>query len=384
MESNKIPYLKMEYSFESLENNSSYKVNISNLDTEIIIIGKTVSGAKINVYYENIISKEYRKLKKYFQVYDDRENQIITIRNSKKSIDANLNKIILQIPENINLEIKNCTDRVSIDNVSGTIQINNQSGIIDINNIKGDLNILASKSEIKIQNSKVYSSIDTKGFGLTITNIVGRSSILSIGGDIFINEHGGDLSIFSKGGNLSVKKLNGEFSNFKSYGESILIEDAQTDMYISNQYGNINLKNIRGAMNVDTKNGDIDVDNYIGNLIAGTNSGDIFLEDIIGSTDISSNFGNIKCKLNYDSSFENSYHSIQTLEGDINLIIPKKLSMSLNSKLGFNRSTQDITSEIPLNFLLENQKTVGRASIYDGTIPVTLYTKNGFISIRDY
>lgn len=374
----------MEYSFETIGNEGSYKIDISNLNTEIIIIGKPFSGAKINIYYDNLVLKKDLKLKKYLQIYDEKESSTITIKNSKKNIETNLNKIILKIPENINLKIKNCIDRVSIDNISGTIQINNQFGIIDINNIKGDLNIKAAKSEIKIQNSKVYSSIDIKGFDLTFTNIVGRSNILSIGGDIFINEHEGDLSIFTKGGNLSVKKLNGEFSNFKSYGESILIEDAQSDMYISNQYGNINLKNIRGSMNVDTNNGDIDVDNYIGRLIAGTNSGDIFLEDIIGSTDISSNFGNVKCKLNYDPSFENSYHSIQTLEGYINLIIPKKLSMSLNSKLGLNRSTQDITSEIPLNFLTEDQKTIGRASINDGTIPVTLYTKNGFISIRDY
>ena len=382
MEINKIPYLKMEYSFESLENNSSYKVNILNLNTEIIIIGKTVSGAKINVYYENIIPKKYRKLKKYFQVYDDKENQIITIGNSKKNSEAKQIKIIVQIPENINLDIKNCMGRVSVDNISGTIQINNQFGILDINNVKGNLNIIASKSKIKIQNSKVHSKIDTKGFDLILTNLIGSSNIFSIGGGIFIEKHKGDLLIFSKGGSLCVKELSGEFSNFKSHGELILIEDAQTNMHISNQLGDLDLKNIRGSIKADTDNGNISINNYYGNLIVHTNSGDIFLDDIVGSTDISSNLGNIECQLKYESSFKNSYHSIETLEGDINLTIPKKLSISLTSSIDLYRSTQYITSEIPLTFLTEDQNIVGRAFINDGTIPINLYSKNGFISIK--
>jgi hypothetical protein len=108
------------------------------------------------------------------------------------------------------------------------------------------------------------------------------------------------------------------------------------------------------------------------------------LGDIIGSTDVSSKLGNVKCILNYESSFENSYHSIQTLEGDINLTIPKKLSLSLTSQIAYNRSTQDITSEIPLNFSLEGEKIIGKALINDGKVPITIYSKNGFIDIKDY
>jgi hypothetical protein len=374
----------MEYSFKKIENNGSYKLDISNLNTEIIIIGKTVSGAKINVYYENIIPKEFHKLKKYFQIYNDEENQIINIGNSKKNSKTKLVKIILNLPENINLEIKNCMDKVSIDNISGTIQINNQSGIIDINNMKGNLNIIASESEIKIQNSKVHSKIDMKGFDLILTDIVGSSNIFSIGGDVFIEKHEGDLLIFTNGGNLSVKNLYGEFSNFKSSGELILIEDAQTNMSISNQLGNIDLKNIRGFIKGKTENGNISINNYYGNLRIDTNSGDISLVDIIGSTDISSNLGNVNCKLNYEPSFDNSYHSIQTIEGNIKLTIPKGLSMSITSKIGLNRTTQDITSEIPLNFSVRGNKIIGEAFINYGSVPILLYTENGYIIIKSY
>ena len=38
----------MELSFEKIDNNGSYKLDVSNLNTEIII-GKTVSGTKINL-----------------------------------------------------------------------------------------------------------------------------------------------------------------------------------------------------------------------------------------------------------------------------------------------------------------------------------------------
>jgi hypothetical protein len=92
----------------------------------------------------------------------------------------------------------------------------------------------------------------------------------------------------------------------------------------------------------------------------------------------------VTCIINYESSFKNSYHSIQTLEGDINLTIPKKLSLSLTSQIAHNRSTQYITSEIPLNFSLEDDKIVGKAVMNDGKIPITIYSKNGFIDIKNY
>ena len=57
----------MDYSFESLENNSSYKINISDLNTEIIIIGKPISEAKLSVYCDNLITKRNHDLIKYLE-----------------------------------------------------------------------------------------------------------------------------------------------------------------------------------------------------------------------------------------------------------------------------------------------------------------------------
>jgi len=375
--------IKMKYSFEKIENEGSYKIDILNLNTEILIIGKPTSGAKIIVYFDSII-KEKQNLKKQLQVYNDEKNRVLTIKDSKNDEENKKNKIILQLPKNINLKIKSCVDHLAIDNISGFIIINNQSGTIDINNIIGDLDIIAAESEINIKNSRVNCRLESKGFNLMLANIVGKSNISSFGGDVSINRHQGDLSIYIKNGNLSVKELNGEFSNFKSYGELILIEDAQTDIHISNQLGNLYLRNIRGVINADTDEGNIYIDNYYGNLLADTNSGDIYLGGIIGSTDVSSRLGNVTCIINYESSFKNSYHSIQTLEGDINLTIPKKLSLSLTSQIAHNRSTQYITSEIPLNFSLEDDKIVGKAVMNDGKIPITIYSKNGFIDIKNY
>ena len=378
------PYLKMDYFFESIENNSSYKINISDLNTEIIIFGEPVSGAKVNVYYDDLIIKKDHDIKKYLKVYDNKKSKVITIKNKIENSKTNPVKMILQIPENIDLNISNCVDKVSIDNILGTINILNHSGIIDITSMIGNLDVLASESEINITNSKLQSNLETKGFSLTLINNVGNSNITTTGSDIFLNNHIGDLKIFSNSGILSIKTLIGKFSNFKTNGELILIEDAKTNLDISNQLGDLDLKNITGSIRANTNNGNISINKYYGNLLINTNSGDVFLEDIIGSTDISSNLGNIKCKLNYKSSFKNSFHSIETIEGDINIKIPKKLSMSLASQIASNRSTQDITSEIPLKFLVEDEKIVGRAFINDGTIPINLYSKNGFISIKDY
>ena len=58
--------------------------------------------------------------------------------------------------------------------------------------------------------------------------------------------------------------------------------------------------------------------------------------------------------------------------------------MSLVGQIGPKRTTQDITSEIPLNFFLDNEKITGKASINNGTIPINLFSSSGFIVIKDY
>ena len=103
-----------------------------------------------------------------------------------------------------------------------------------------------------------------------------------------------------------------------------------------------------------------------------------------GSSDVESYFGNIYLESIYDSSIENTFHNITTVEGNIDLEIQKDLSLSLSAGIAFNRSTQDITSQIPLNFELKDNRLVGKAFINEGLLPIVLFSKNGYISIKDY
>ena len=378
------PYFKMDYSFKGLDNLNSYKINITDLNTDIIIIGKPITGAKINVYYDDLIIENNHDINRYLKVYNNKNNKTITIKNEKESSKTNPVKIILELPKIIDLNINNCLDSISIHNITGDIQIKNHLGIIDIESINGRLNIINAESKVNIRNSEIFSNIDTKSFDLILRNNSGDSNILTRGGSVFLSNHQGNLSLFTNGGSVILKKCRGDFFNLKTYGELIFIEDGKSDMNLSNNSGYITLKNINGAINAQTNEGNIDIKNHFGKLILNTNSGNLFLKDIFGSTDIKSKLGDIKIKINYESSFNDSYHSIHTLEGNIEMFVPKNLSISLTSQIGLNRSTQNITSDVPLKFSIEKNNIVGKANSRGGLIPIILFSKSGLISLREF
>jgi len=369
---------------DDVENNGLYHVIISNLKTEVIIFGKPTSGSKVNVFYSKPDRNSSQSFKTNLEVFHDEKNDIVNIRNVKNDTIIKESKAIIILPQNIDLSIKNCMDKIFVKNITGTIQIDNQIGSIELDSINGFLDIKSSEAHTKINNSKIASNIDVKKYDINLVNILGNSNITSEAGDVFISGYNGNLFVFSKGGSLNLKNLVGEKINIRSFDDYISLKNAKANINIFNKLGDIKLSEIWGPLNAETHEGNIEIENYYGKLTLNSYSGNMSLNNIIGSTNISSNLSDIKIKLNYDSSYKDSYHSIQTLEGNIKIEIPKNLSMNLEPQLNSERTTQYITSDIPLDFLIKNNKIIGTKKNSEGTIPMVLFSKNGFISIKEF
>jgi len=377
--------LRNEYKFDEISDNGSYDINFDEINTDVIINGHIGSGAIINIYYFSNISDSLEKQSNFLSLYNNIEETRITIqRNNKKNLKENPERVVLTIPKNINISFKKCQGDISIENISGSINFNEHVGAIILNHLNGDLDINSSNGNAVIQNSDLFSNIYLKNHSLTFKDVRGENNITILNGNIFINSFKGSLNLFSTSGLIELNEIQGNNINCNISSATLNGEDVSSDLVINSNDGDIKLKNIVGRCNIKTNGGDILIKGSKGSFNCTTSSGNITLKEISGSSNLESYLGSIYLKSIYDFSIKNSYHNISTIEGNIDLKIQKDLSLSLSAGIDLNRSTQDITSQIPLNFELKDNKILGKAFLNQGLLPIILFSKNGYISIKDY
>ena len=382
---NDLPLLRSEYKFDEISDNGSYDINFDEIKTDVIINGHIGSGAIINIYYFSNISDTLEKQSNFLSLYNDKENKRVTIQpKNKNKSQENLERIVLIIPKNINISFKKCQGNISIENISGSINFDEHLGIINLDHLNGDLDLNSSNGDALIQNSNLFSNFHLKSHSLTLKNVLGESNITILNGNVFINGFEGSLNLFSTSGFIELNEIRGNNINCNISSATVNGENISSDLVINGNDGGIQLKKIVGRCKVKTTSGDILIKGSKGSVTCTTSGGNITLKEISGSSDLESYFGNIYLNSIYDSSVENKFHNISTIEGNIDLEIQKNLSLSLTAGIDFNRSTQDITSQIPLNFELKDNKILGKAFINQGLLPIVLFSKNGYISVKDY
>jgi len=380
-----LPLLRREYKLDEISDNGSYDIEFNEIKADVIINGQIGSGAVINIYHFSNISYSLQKQSKFLSLYNDIENRRITIqRQNKKDLEENPGRIVIAIPKNININFKKCQGDISIENISGSINFNEHLGAINLNRLNGELDLNSSSGDVVINSSDLFSNIYLKSHSLTLKSVRGENNITILYGNIFINSFEGSLNLFSTSGLIELNEMKGNNINCNTSSATINGQNISSDLVINSNDGNIQLKKIIGLCKVKTTGGDILIEGSKGPVTCTTSGGNITLKEIAGSSDAESYFGNIYLKSIYDSSVENTFHNISTIEGNIDLEIQKELSLSLSAGIDFNRSTQNITSQIPLDFELKDNKILGKAVINEGLLPIVLFSKNGYISITAY
>ena len=380
-----LPQFREEYKLDEILDDGSYDIDFDEIKTDVIINGQIGSGAFINIYYLSNIPYSIQKQSKFLSVYNNIENRRVTIkRKNKKNVKENLGKLVLTIPKNININFKKCQGDISIENISGSINFSEHVGAVNLNRLNGDLDLNSSSGNVVIDSSDLFSNIYLKSHSLILQNVLGKSNITILNGNIFINSFVGSLNLFSTSGLIELNEIQGKSINCNISSATVMGKNITSDLVINGNDGGIQLNNIVGRCNIRTTSGDILIKGSKGSITCTTSGGNITLKEISGSSDVESYFGNIYLETIYDSSIENTFHNITTVEGNIDLEIQKDLSLSLSAGIDFNRSTQDITSQIPLKFELKDNKILGKSFINQGLLPIVLFSKNGYISIKDY
>jgi DUF4097 and DUF4098 domain-containing protein YvlB len=156
-----------------------------------------------------------------------------------------------------------------------------------------------------------------------------------------------ELVINDSYGNISVKDMKGNSLEMKNTSGNINLENIISNMQLKLGYGNLNLRNTKGAVAAELTSGDIFILDHTGNIDVKTSygnqkyhgltgniktqstSGDIKILDMTGNADLTSKYGNVILE-----SFKGT-PSIDVVSGDVSgKMIELTGNTRINSKYG--------------------------------------------------
>ncbi len=245
--------------------------NITSVDIEGSFCNVDITGEKrhdIKLTGEIISNKSYDIKIKYKQdgttlkIWLERPNSI------RGNIKGN---IILKIPKNTNIDVKNSSGSISVEDAGQSkISLTASSGSISVKNIDTNITLTTSSGSIKIQD---------------VT---------------------GDVQAKASSGSMFISGIKGDLYSVTSSG-SQKIEDVKGNIKVTSASGSQLYNMISGSVNSKVSSGSIKATQVTGDLTAVSSSGGIKLDMITGKLNLTSSSGSQKgtnIQLTGSSSFK--------------------------------------------------------------------------------
>ena len=327
--------------------------------------------------------------------------------------------------QNINYEIKQTGDTISLIYDINTTSINDQVDTVDfivtvptettvnVNNGFGEVSVSDTDGDMDIENS----------FGaVTVQNIQGALTVVTQSGQVHavsVNGGDGDILLSSGFGNVLLEKASGreirlesqsgmlEMNDVRASGPVEMVTDfgdadfntgsadeltietksgqvtlnrlnVQGLVTVKDDFGTIELEQVNAdAYDLETNSGSVTVDGAQGNVKAHSGFGSVMLINAENVTiDLSTQSGSV----DFEGSLGEGPHSVHSDFGEIILSLPADSALDVDLLTDFGT----IKSDIPITVILsgETEKNRQTGTINDGGAQLTVETGSGGITIR--
>lgn len=208
-------------------------------------------------------------------------------------------------------------------------------------------------------------------------------------GDIYAQGVTKDLRISNQHGEVTVKDVKGGVVVENSFGD-IEVRDIGGKLEADNQHGDVEAENIKGIADVETGFGEIEISNVSGALTAKNNYGKVTVRGIKGDAQIKTSFGDIEASNiegNTVINDNNGAIEVKDLNGNVEIRnsfgkISYRSSNLENANIYAKTSFGSIKTDLPLNTTKAiNDQTV-QGKLGDGRYKIELITSNGEIEIE--
>ena len=307
----------------------------------------------------------------------------------------------IMVPAKFDIEFQTLGGDVEIKGVEGEISGETMGGDIDFEGLSGHLAVTTMGGDITVSDSEVDGKVRTMGGEIDITNVKGDLRGSTMGGDVTYENvvRSGDsdedeIVISTMGGDLALDYA-GRSIKAKTYGGDIDVKKAEK-VNVTTMGGDITVEEALTGARVKTMGGDIEI-GMVGEYVqAETMGGDITVDDIDGWVKAVTMGGDVEITMTGDPGRGKRDVEIKSMGGDIDLTVPKGLSMEFDIEIQWTKNADrkpKIVSDLAIDIeeTKEWKKKHGskRKYIYgtgkagDGKHLIRIRTINGDVRINE-
>ena len=238
---------------------------------------------------------------------------------------------------------------------------------------------------------------ETGGGAVTADRVKGNIVVRTAGGDITLGTVGGNAKCTTAGGKITASMVHGE-ATFETGGGDISAQEIQGLVHAATMAGSIRIYNAGSAVIASTGGGPIDVGQAHG-VVTARNSGGpvkvgsaegvscenagggVNLDNISGSVRVSTAVGSIIASLLAGKPMSGSF--LSTGSGDITVIIPSNLGVTIRAQNELAGNIRRIISEFPgISVRVEGGQVVAEGPVNGGGPILRISGTGGTIFIK--
>lgn len=325
---------KIEKTFE-LKKGGNLDIEIK-VGGDIVIEGwdrdEVVVKAKITGKHRDDVEIDFEKKSKGLEILADIDGS----RDTKASCD-----LYIMVPAKFDIEFETMGGDISIKGVDGEIKGQTMGGDVDFEDLAGSLAVTTMGGDVTVSDSEVDGKVKTMGGDVEITNVKGDLKGSTMGGDVTYDnvERTGDSSdeivISSMGGDLALDYA-GKNIKAKTYGGDIEVAKAEK-VDVMTMGGDITVEEAPTGAKMKTMGGDIEIGLAGEYVDAETMGGDITIDDIDGWVKAVTMGGDVEVTMTGDPKKGKRDVEIKSMGGDIDLTVPKGLSMDFDIEIQWTK-----------------------------------------------
>ncbi len=258
-------------------------------------------------------------------------------RDVKASCD-----VFIMVPAKFDIEFETMGGDVSIKGVEGEISGETMGGDVDFEGLRGHLAVTTMGGDISVLDSEVDGEVKTMGGEVVIRDVKGDLKGSTMGGDVTYknvtrSDGGGteEIMISTMGGDLSLDYA-GKNIKAKTYGGDIEVARAEK-VNVMTMGGDISVEEAPAGAKVKTMGGDIEIASASEYVDAETMGGDITIDEIDGWIKAITMGGDVEITMIGDPEKGERDVEIKSMGGDIDLTVPKGLSMEFDIEIQYTK-----------------------------------------------
>jgi len=270
------------------------------------------------------------------------------------------------------IRLKNCSNIQRVENNYGTttieqsggnLQLESKSSKITIDTFNGPVDLEADYSTVKLSDIKNEAAIQSRSATITADRIGGNLRIQADYSKMTVKDVKGFVDIRNQSGSINARSIEGfqadaPYTRIEVYaisgksgkpirikGQSghVEIENAVGDLFIDSPYSTIDLKTIRGNVEITNKSGKIRADDVVGNFTAKTEYTLFDIGDITANTIYVTNKSN---GVSFDLKNTPAKIEIHNEYGDVSVKMPAGYSGDVRLKVGYGKIMTNLPVKI--------------------------------------